>query len=549
MDQSLKAWPVSQSKDQTIARTAARQVMTSVGHDFLVGGITLAAILLLVGTGTVWLRSLTGVANMIGHSQPAIAATLLLNIALVMFGWRRYRELRAEVVRRTRAEAQAMELARYDPLTGFLNRRALQELGNESIDRWRAAGQSVGALVIDVDAFKSINDLFGHAGGDKVLTEHAARIRRACPPEASLARLGGDEFAVLLPLTDDDRDPLDKLGETLVGFLSEPVMIDAVPASTSCSIGGAHCGTGTIDLEMLVRHADSAMYRAKKLGRCRYASFDAAMEEALVRRDVIERELRLAIVNGDLYPVYEPLIDLNTEEPLGYEMLARWESATLGTVPPADFIPVAEDKGLISALSEHLFRRAFTDAAQWPAHLSLSINVSPLQLRDPWFAQKLLKLLAETGFPAQRLILELTESAIVDNLPLAQAVFTSLRNQGIRMALDDFGTGYSSIASLRSLPFDSVKIDREFVARMSEHESADSVAEAVLQLGKSLGLPVVAEGIECDQTARRLTDLACAVGQGHYFGAALTGDMVRDRHNQSAKANGQSGTEPQRRTA
>jgi EAL domain-containing protein (putative c-di-GMP-specific phosphodiesterase class I) len=151
-------------------------------------------------------------------------------------------------------------------------------------------------------------------------------------------------------------------------------------------------------------------------------------------------------------------------------------------------------------------------------------------LRDPWFAQKLIKLLAETGVPAQRLILELTESAIVDNLPLAQAVFTSLRNQGIRMALDDFGTGYSSIASLRSLPFDSVKIDREFIARMSEQGSADSVAEAVLQLGKSLGLPVVAEGIECDATARRLSDLACAVGQGHLFGGALTGELVEQRH-------------------
>lgn len=540
---------MSHSSDQTITRQAVRQVMTSVGHDFLVGGITLAAILLLVGTGTVWLRSLMGFASIIGSSQPAIAGTLLLNIALVMFGWRRYRELRAEVVRRARAEAQALELAQYDSLTGFLNRRALDQLGSEAIARWRSRGQSIGALVIDIDAFKSLNDLFGHGGGDKVLIEQAARIRRACPQDSLLARLGGDEFAVLVALPQGDADPLDKLGETLVGFLSEPIMIDAVPAACSSSIGGAICHDNATSLETLLRHADSAMYRAKKLGRCRYTAFDSSMEEALLRQDIIERELRLAIANGDLYPVYEPLIDLNTDEPLGYEMLARWESRTLGTVPPADFIPVAEDKGLISALSDHMFRRAFQDASQWPAHLSLSINVSPLQLRDPWFAQKLLKLLAETGFPAQRLILELTESAIVDNLPLAQAVFTSLRNQGIRMALDDFGTGYSSIASLRSLPFDSVKIDREFVARMSDNESADSVAEAVLQLGKSLGLPVVAEGIECDKTAQRLSDLACAVGQGHYFGAALTGDMVRDRHNQSATANGQAGTEAQRRSA
>lgn len=504
--------------------------MTSVGHDFLVGGTTMAAILLLVGTGTAWLRSLMGFADVIGRSQSAIAATLLLNIALIMFGWRRYRELRAEVVRRARAEAQAMELARYDSLTGFLNRRALDELGSVSMAEWRAAGRSVGALIIDIDAFKSINDLFGHSGGDKVLTENARRIKNACPPNAHLARLGGDEFAIILPLQNGDRDSLDKLGETLVGFLSEQVQIDAVSASTSSSIGGALCSDASVGLEALIRQADAAMYRAKRLGRCRYVCFDASMEEALFKRDLIERELRLAIANGDLYPVYEPLIDLSTDEPVGYEMLTRWKSSTLGVVPPAEFIPVAEEKGLISTLSDYMFRRAFHDANQWPAHLSLSVNVSPLQLRDPWFAQKLLKLLAETGFPAQRLILELTESAIVDNLPLAQAVFTSLRNQGIRLALDDFGTGYSSIASLRSLPFDSVKIDREFVARMSEHQSADSIAEAVLQLGKSLGLPVVAEGIECNETAQKLSDLSCAVGQGHFYGEALTGDMVQQRH-------------------
>ena len=399
------------------------------------------------------------------------------------------------MVLRARAEAQAIELARFDPLTGFLNRRALEELAAPAMADWLASGQSVGALVIDIDAFKSVNDLFGHSGGDKVLAEIAARIRKAAPSHAHLARLGGDEFTIILPLPHDDADALDKLGETLIGFLSEPVQIEAVTAATSSSIGGAIVSDADCSLETLVRHADTAMYRAKRQGRCRFCRFDGEMEVAMVRRDLIERELRLAIADGSLHPVYEPLIDLATDEPLGYEMLARWHSPVLGIVPPSDFIPVAEEKGLISALSDLMFRRAFSDAAQWPAHLSLSINVSPLQLRDPWFAQKLLKLLAETGFPAQRLILELTESAIVDNLPLAQAVFTSLRNQGIRMALDDFGTGYSSIASLRSLPFDSVKIDREFVARMSEHESADSVAEAVLPLGKSPGLPRGGEGI------------------------------------------------------
>ena len=518
------------SNDPSITQTATRQVMTSVGHDFLVGGITLAAILLLVGTGTAWVRSLMGVTDLIGQSQSAVAGTLLLNIALVLFGWRRYRDLRSEVGRRTLAEAKALELAKFDALTVFLNRRALDEIAKEKLGQWQAAGLSVGVLVVDLDAFKSINDLYGHAGGDRVLKETASRISAACPADALCARLGGDEFAILLPLQAEDRDALDKLGQTLVGFLSEPVQIDALLASTSSSVGGALATDASLNLEQLLRSADTAMYRSKRLGRCRYTPFDSSMGEALAKRDLIEAKLRHALANQDLFPVYEPLIDLASGEPVGYEMLARWHAHGLGIVPPSDFIPVAEEKGLISALSDQMFRAAFADAIQWPPHLSLSINISPLQLRDPWFAQKLVKLLAETGFPAQRLILELTESAIVDNLPLAQTVFASLRNQGIRFALDDFGTGFSSIASLRALPFDSVKIDREFIAQMSEHESEDSVAEAVLQLGKSLGLPVVAEGIDCDGTVRRLSELACAIGQGHYFGGALTAEMVKQRH-------------------
>ncbi|MFM6853878.1 MAG: putative bifunctional diguanylate cyclase/phosphodiesterase, partial [Sphingopyxis sp.] len=345
-----------------------------------------------------------------------------------------------------------------------------------------------------------------------------------------LARLGGDEFAVLFAVPRDAGDTIDAVGEAMTVELAQPVMIDDIAASTSSSIGGAMATDAATTLDLLLRHADTAMYRAKKLGRCRYCRFDDGMGQALALRDVIERELRVAITRCELYPVYEPLIDLSTGQAIGYEMLARWTSPTLGAVSPGEFIPVAEEKGLISLLSDALFRQAFLDAAQWPASISLSINVSPLQLRDPWFAQKLLKLLAETRFPPQRLVVELTESAIVDNLPLAQAVFTSLKNQGIRMALDDFGTGYSSIASLRALPFDSVKIDREFVERMSETGDNQSIAAAVLQLGRSMGLPVVAEGIENSATAARLNDLACAVGQGHYYGKALSAHAVLAAH-------------------
>lgn len=511
-------------------KAEAQDALTGVQHDVLVGGVTLAAILLLVGTGTTWIQSLSGLTDHVRASESAIAGTLLLNIALILFGWRRFRELRQEVARRTLAEELARKLASCDPLTGMLNRRALVEEGQSQIERWRKAGKAVAALVVDIDSFKSINDLFGHAGGDIVIKASADRLRLHAPDDSIVARLGGDEFALLFALDYGQDGQLDLVGEAVTAALAESVLIEDVHAPTSSSVGGALALDPSMSLETLLRRADLAMYRAKKLGRCRFCAFDDSMEVALAKRDVIEREMRIAITAGDIFPVYEPLIDLSTNQPIGYEMLARWKSDVLGQVVPSDFIPIAEETGLISSLSDLLFRQAFRDACAWPADLFLSVNVSPLQLRDPWFAQKLLKLLAETGLPGQRLVVEVTESAIIDNIPLAQTVFASLRNQGIRMALDDFGTGYSSIASLRALPFDSVKIDREFISRMTQSDGKDSIAEAVLQLGRSLGLPVVAEGIESSETALWLSSINCAIGQGHYYGEALSHDMIRQRH-------------------
>lgn len=510
---------------QSVER-ARRETLAKTGQDFLIGGITLAAILLLVGTGTSWLQSFVGLTDLVARSHWAVTSTLLLNIALILFGWRRFRELRAEVERRARAEAEALKLARYDVLTGLLNRRGLAVYAEERLAQWGAAQKNVAAVAIDLDSFKGVNDLFGHNGGDALLVETARRLAELCPDGSLVARLGGDEFALLVPLTGDRADALDSFGTLLCDRLSQPFTIDGTPVSTSASIGTALGRDGANTIDTLLRHADTAMYRAKKLGRCRHCNFDADMGLHLERADLVEKSLRAAIAAGEPYPVYEPLIDLSTGRAIGYEMLARWDSKELGVVGPAEFVPVAETSGLIAPLSELLYRRAFVEAREWPSALSLSINVSPLQLRDPWFAQKLLKLMAETGFPGQRLIVELTESAIVDNVPLAQAVFESLHNQGIRIALDDFGTGYSSIANLRALPFDSVKIDREFVTRMDEQDGDHSIAEAVLQLGRSLGLPVVAEGIESGATAERLGDLDCAIGQGHYFGHSLTSKDV-----------------------
>lgn len=494
--------------------------------DLLLVGITLAAALLFVGTSANWLSVFNGLAQAVGQSRAATSTTLLLNIALLLFGWRRLRDLRKEVHLRAAAEAKAWEFAFRDPLTGCHNRRALGTEGDALFRQWRAAALAPAAIVIDLDGFKGVNDLFGHATGDLVLDATAKRIRNCCPNNAIIARTGGDEFVVILPLSRQSA-ALEDLGEALITALSQPIETLGQKIATSCSAGGAIAGTPQMSLESLVKQADTAMYRAKKSGRCRFERFDDDMGVAMVRRTTIERELRRALDHGEIYPAYQPVVDLATGRPVSFEMLARWTSPVLGTVPPDEFISVAEGSGLIVGLSEILYRQAMLDAQAWPADIALALNVSPIQLRDPWFAEKLLKIVAETGFVPQRLVLELTESAIVDNIGLTRVLFDSLRNQGIRIALDDFGTGYSSVACLRELPFDTIKLDRDYVTRMVDGEGA-GVAKAVLMLGQAMGLPVVAEGIETSAVAQQLSDLKCTMGQGHLYSEALSQLQVLD---------------------
>ncbi len=526
-DQKGQRIPMPMQNMQLSANSTAKR-RGAGGEAFLIGGITMAAILLLVGTGANWLSGFWGIVDYVGQSRGATASTLILNIALILFGWRRFAELSKRAELSSRSEAEARQLAMTDPLTGFYNRAAFQALGKQALIDWRTAGLTPAALMVDIDAFKSVNDLFGHDQGDKVIRITAERILSCIPANAIPARVGGDEFIILLPIGAETH-PIDDYGQIMASVLSYAIDIDQSSISTSSSVGGA-LAMPDEGLDTLLRHADNAMYQAKRTGRCRFVRFCSKMNAALRQRDVIERELRIALERGDIYPVYEAMIDLTSGETLGYEMLARWNNAALGQIAPVDFIPVAEETGMIARLSEQLMRRSFAEARDWPEGLSLAVNISPLQLRDPWFAQKLLKLLAETGFPAQRLIIEITESAIVDNIALARTIFESLRNQGIRIALDDFGTGYNSVANLRSLPFDTIKLDREFVTSMDNDAGRTAIAQAVLKLGQAMGLPVVAEGIESNLTATMLANFDCAVGQGHYFSKELRHEDVLAAH-------------------
>jgi predicted signal transduction protein with EAL and GGDEF domain len=280
-------------------------------------------------------------------------------------------------------------------------------------------------------------------------------------------------------------------------------------------------------IDTLLRSADIAMYAAKKSGKNRSAWFDASMERELQARNELESGLRVAIPRGEIVPYFEQQVELGTRRLTGFEVLARWEHPTRGLVSPESFIPIAEETGMIADLSLSIMRQAFTAARDWDPALIISINISPWQLRDAWLAQKIIKVLTETGFPPQRCEIEITETALFDNLALAQSTVGSLKNQGVRLALDDFGTGYSSLAHLRALPFDRIKIDKSFVTSLTESVDSAAIVNAIARLGESLNLPVTAEGVEDAEIEERLTAIGIGKGQGWYYGKPLSVAGVR----------------------
>jgi diguanylate cyclase (GGDEF)-like protein len=496
-------------------------------RDLVTGGITVAAILLFAGTGSTVLNScIDSLKGIGGGTDQVLATALLLNIALMLFGWRRYRDLAREVVEHAAAEQRAQELASKDELTGFLNRRSLAERASEMLARPRR-GRSVAVLMIDLDHFKSVNDLYGHVIGDKLLKAVATAIGKALPPESLVARLGGDEFAGALLFDGTDPASVESVAEQIVKRLAEPFDVEGVHAHVSASLGIARSDSECDAIDALMRRADIAMYAAKKGGRNRLAWFDASMERELQARNAIEAGLRTGIPNGELVPYYEQQIDLETGTLHGFEVLARWEHPTRGVIAPEMFIPIAEETGMIGELSMSVMRQAFDEARSWDPSLTISVNISPGQLKDPWLAQKIVKLLVETGFPAERLEIEITENSLFENLSLAQSIVQSLKNQGIRLALDDFGTGYSSLAHLRALPFDRIKIDKSFVLSINEDTESAAIVSAIARLGESLGLPVTAEGIETAAIKQRLEGFDIHDGQGWHFGKPMTAVQVR----------------------
>jgi diguanylate cyclase (GGDEF)-like protein len=495
-------------------------------QDLITGAITMAAIIMFVFTGSAVVpRALQAIVGFGQGADRILVTALLLNLALIVFGWRRCHDLECEIAERKVAEENARVLASRDGLTGFLNRRSLTETANAVL---AGPGRSQATLLlIDLDHFKNVNDLYGHATGDGLLRAVAGVIEDCMPATAHCGRLGGDEFAILLLGSASERETASEIAATMVNRLSQPIEIDGVLAHIGASVGIASADSDGGGIDALMRRADIAMYEAKKGGRERFSWFDNSMESELRRRNVLEAGIRAGIPRGEFVPYYEQQIDLLTGSLSGFEVLARWNHPDEGVIEPSEFIHVAEATGLISDLSMSVIRQALFEAKAWPEGLSIAVNVSPVQLKDPLLAQRFVQLLIETGFPAQRLEIEITESSLFENLDLAKTTVESLKNQGIRIALDDFGTGYSSLAHLQALPFDRIKIDRSFVVSMRDSPESSAIVSAIAKLGHTLGLPVTAEGIEDNASRKILHRLGCSDAQGWLYGRPMPAEEAR----------------------
>jgi diguanylate cyclase (GGDEF)-like protein len=498
-------------------------------EDMLAAAIAAVAILMFAGVGIrVVPTAFYALIEAHGGANRFASTAFLLNVALVLFAWRRYKDAREERHKRALAEERAEILASRDQLTNLLILSSINETGNRMVEEARSVGRQVAMLVINLDRFKNINDVYGHIAGDAVLRSVSDAIMGTIPPEALCARIGADEFAVIFPFCESARETVADIAEHIVFRLREPVEIGGINVHGSASIGISRTGKNCGEIEGLLRRANIAMHSAKDAGGDRATWFDTSMESVLRARNEIENGLRRGIPLGEFVPHYQPQVDLLTGEFCGLEALARWNHPAGGIVGPDLFIPVAEETGLIGDLFESVLEQALQEARSWHPSLILSVNVSPGQLKDPWLAHRILKILTEVSFPPERLEVEITESSLFENLAVAQAIAASLKNQGVRLALDDFGTGYSSLAHLRALPFDRIKIDRSFVQTMRKDPQSFAIVSAVTGMCRSLGVPVTAEGVEDGDIVDALRMVGCDKAQGWHFGRPLCAEETRE---------------------
>jgi diguanylate cyclase (GGDEF)-like protein/PAS domain S-box-containing protein len=439
-------------------------------------------------------------------------------------------DILAAIHDRRESERRIRHQALHDPLTGLPNRALLLDRLEHALARSGRHGGAVGAIFLDLDHFKVINDSLGHEAGDALLRLVAPRLARELRDSDTLARLGGDEFVVLCEDVEDPAGPL-RLAQRLVALFEEPFTVDGDELVVGASAGVALATAGA-DARSLLRDADAAMYQAKALGRNRCELFDDELRRRVLGRLRTETALRGALAADELRLVFQPIVDLATEEMVEVEALLRWESREHGMVSPAEFIPVAEETGLIVPIGAWVIADACRRAAEWRAGGSgtgVSVNLSPRQLAQPDLVEHVARVLAETGLSPQSLTLEITESTLLGAAERPMQVLRDLKALGLRLALDDFGTGYSSLAYLTRLPLDELKLDRAFIARLEPGTQEAEVTAAIMEMASAMHLQVVAEGVETEAHLEILRALGCPRGQGFYFAKPLAPAELAER--------------------
>ncbi len=429
-------------------------------------------------------------------------------------------QLQKEMTERLRSEEKSHYLAHHDALTGLANRLLFRAELEKSLELARQAGGEIGVLFIDLDGFKSINDTLGHSIGDALLRELAARFRNKLDPGVSIARLGGDEFAILETRTAQPEGATTIAGQILE-LVAQPMTIEGHDLSVGASIGIATDRGGTQDPEDILKNADLAMYRAKADGRNTYRLFDPEMDASAQARRLIEIDLRSALVQGQFQLFYQPIVTLDTKHLSGFEALLRWQHPERGLVGPAEFIRVAEETRLIVPIGDWVLRQACAEAASWPAHVKVAVNISPVQFSRGNVVVSVMNALASTGLAAERLEVEITESVLLEKSDRNLNILNQLHELGVRVSMDDFGTGYSSLSYLRSFRFDKIKIDQSFVRDLSSDDESRAIVRAIAGLGVSFGVTTTAEGVETEDQFSCLTTEGCTEVQGALFGMPM----------------------------
>jgi diguanylate cyclase (GGDEF)-like protein len=500
--------------------------LVSAQRDAVVLTVLITAVMLLIWNGSAFFQYLR-IQGDFGPQVRIASTALTLNVALILFGWRRYVDLQHEAEVRAEQEQRAAALASSDPVTGLYNRKGFADRVAD-LCATAAKGNHLGIISFQIQRFKTINDQHGYETGDRLLRCIATGLSDELGPNAVIARLSGDEFAVALDLHPANLMQAEEMAEAMLRAGTRPFMFEDRIIQVGGFAGIASTLAADAQIPDLLRRADIAMDHARSGRVGRPIWFDSGMERALIAHGEIEQGIRFGLDHGQFLPYFEPQVDLGTGAIVGFEVLARWNHALSGIIGPDVFIPVAEEVGLIGRLSEQVIGEALREAAAWDPNIKISVNISPSQLADGWLAQRIVRILAETGFPAERLVVEVTESSLFADIDLARTIVTSLKNQGIRLALDDFGTGFSSLSHLRSLPFDIIKIDRSFVSNINTKRESVAIVRAVTTLASALSVPVCIEGIENEAAYETVVRLGCQIGQGWYFGKPMPAEQARD---------------------